>query len=93
MSRYKITIQYNGRNFSGFQTQKNKSGIQDKIESSIFKLNNEKIVKVYGASRTDSGVHALGQVAHFDINSQYQTLKFECLESLRSKCLLLQLKI
>ena len=70
MSRYKITIQYNGRNFSGFQTQKNKSGIQDKIESSIFKLNNEKIVKVYGASRTDSGVHALGQVAHFDINSQ-----------------------
>ena len=36
MSRYKITIQYNGRNFSGFQTQKNKSGIQDKIESSIF---------------------------------------------------------
>ena len=70
MSRYKITIQYNGTNFSGFQTQKNKSGIQDKIESSIFKLNNEKIVKVYGASRTDSGVHALGQVAHFDINSQ-----------------------
>ena len=70
MSRYKITIQYNGTNFSGFQSQKNKSGIQDKIESSILKLNNEKKVKIYGGSRTDSGVHALGQVAHFDINSQ-----------------------
>ena len=67
MSRYKITIQYDGNSFSGFQSQKNKSGIQDQIESSIAKLNNNKLVKVYGASRTDAGVHALGQVAHFDI--------------------------
>ena len=70
MSRYKITIQYDGNSFSGFQSQKNKSGIQDQIESSIAKLNNNKLVKVYGASRTDAGVHALGQVAHFDIISQ-----------------------
>ena len=70
MSRYKITIQYDGNSFSGFQSQKNKSGIQDQIESSIAKLNNNKLVKVYGASRTDAGVHALGQVAHFDIVSQ-----------------------
>ena len=70
MSRYKITIQYDGNSFSGFQSQKNKSGIQNQIESSIVKLNNNKLVKVYGASRTDAGVHALGQVAHFDIISQ-----------------------
>ena len=70
MSRYKITIQYDGNSFSGFQSQKNKSGIQNQIESSIAKLNNNKIVKVFGASRTDAGVHALGQVAHFDIVSQ-----------------------
>ena len=70
MSRYKITIQYDGNSFSGFQSQKNKLGIQDQIESSIAKLNNNKLVKVYGASRTDAGVHALGQVAHFDIVSQ-----------------------
>ena len=70
MSRYKITIQYDGNSFSGFQSQKNKSGIQNQIESSIAKLNNNKLVKVYGASRTDAGVHALGQVAHFDIVSQ-----------------------
>ncbi len=70
MSRYKIIIQYDGNNFSGFQSQKNKSGIQDQIESSLSNLNNNKLVKVFGASRTDAGVHALGQVAHFDIISQ-----------------------
>ena len=42
MSRYKIVIQYDGTNFSGFQSQKNQSGIQDNIESSISKLNNDK---------------------------------------------------
>ncbi len=72
MSRYKIIIQYDGTNFSGFQSQKNQNGIQDKIESSILVLNNNKKVKVYGASRTDSGVHALGQVAHFDLDSNLE---------------------
>ena len=70
MSRYKIVIQYDGTNFSGFQSQKNQSGIQDNIESSISKLNNDKKIKIYGASRTDAGVHALGQVAHFNLDSK-----------------------
>ena len=70
MNRYKIVIQYDGTNFSGFQSQKNQRGIQDKIESSISKLNNENKIKIYGASRTDAGVHALGQVAHFDLDSK-----------------------
>ena len=69
MNRYKIKIQYDGSNFSGFQSQKDNSGIQNKIESSITMLNNKNSVKLYGASRTDSGVHALGQVAHFDLNT------------------------
>ena len=55
MSRYKIVIQYDGTNFSGFQSQKNQSGIQDNIEYSISKLNNDKKIKIYGASRTDAG--------------------------------------
>ena len=70
MRRYKITIQYDGTNFSGFQSQKNNTGIQDKIESSIASLNHNKKVRIYGASRTDAGVHALGQVAHFDLDSK-----------------------
>jgi tRNA pseudouridine38-40 synthase len=69
MNRYRIKIQYDGSNFSGFQSQKDNSGIQNKIESSIAMLNKKKFVKLYGASRTDSGVHALGQIAHFDLNT------------------------
>ena len=72
MNRYKIVIQYDGTNFSGFQSQKNQRGIQDKIESSTSKLNNENKIKIYGASRTDAGVHALGQVAHFNLDSNLE---------------------
>ena len=75
MNRYKIVIQYDGTNFSGFQSQKDHSGIQDKIEYSISKLNNENKIKIYGASRTDAGVHALGQVAHFDLDSKLSDKK------------------
>ncbi|MFL2485077.1 MAG: tRNA pseudouridine(38-40) synthase TruA [Candidatus Neomarinimicrobiota bacterium] len=69
MSRYKITIQYDGLDFSGFQSQKNLNTIQDKIEHSLSFLNENNLIRLSGASRTDSGVHALGQVAHFDLNT------------------------
>ena len=68
MSRYKITIQYDGLSFSGFQSQKNLNTIQDKIEYSLSFLNKNNLIRVLGASRTDAGVHALGQVAHFDLD-------------------------
>jgi tRNA pseudouridine38-40 synthase len=69
MSRYKITIQYDGLDFSGFQSQKNLNTIQDKIEYSLSFLNENNLIRLSGASRTDSGVHALGQVAHFDLDT------------------------
>ena len=69
MSRYKIIIQYDGSDFSGFQSQKNLNTIQDKIEYSLSFLNKNNLIRLSGASRTDSGVHALGQVAHFDLNT------------------------
>ena len=69
MSRYKITIQYDGLDFSGFQSQKNLNTIQDKIEHSLSFLNENNLIRLSGASRTDSGVHALGQVAHFDLDT------------------------
>ena len=69
MSRYKITIQYDGLDFFGFQSQKNLNTIQDKIEHSLSFLNENNLIRLSGASRTDSGVHALGQVAHFDLNT------------------------
>lgn len=69
MSRYKITVQYDGLAFSGFQSQKNLNTIQDKIEHSLSFLNENNLIRLSGASRTDSGVHALGQVAHFDFDT------------------------
>ena len=69
MNRYKMLIQYNGFGFSGFQSQKSLNTIQDKIEHSLSFLNNKSLIRISGASRTDAGVHALGQVAHFDLNT------------------------
>ena len=69
MNRYKITIQYDGSDFFGFQSQKDSNTIQNKIEKSLSFLNNNKPINIIGASRTDSGVHALGQIAHFDLKT------------------------
>jgi tRNA pseudouridine38-40 synthase len=65
--RYKIEIEYKGTAYNGWQRQKNGLSIQQTIEDVIFELFNQKTA-VVGAGRTDAGVHALGQVAHFDLN-------------------------
>ena len=64
MFKYKIIIEYDGSNFVGWQKQDNGNSIQESIEKAIIKITSEKIT-VFGAGRTDSGVHAKGQVAHF----------------------------
>ena len=69
MPRYKITIEYDGTPFVGWQFQKNGQSIQEVIQKAIFNFSNEKVV-VIGAGRTDSGVHALAQVAHFDLQKK-----------------------
>ena len=66
MQRYKIKIEYEGTPFVGWQFQKNGPSIQEVLQKAIFNFSNEKVV-VIGAGRTDSGVHALAQVAHFDL--------------------------
>ena len=69
MQRYKIKIEYEGTPFVGWQYQKNGESIQEVLQKAISNLSNEKII-VTGAGRTDSGVHALGQVAHFDLKKK-----------------------
>ncbi len=69
MRNIKITIQYNGKNYCGWQKQNNSPGIQGTIEKAIFDITGEE-VKITGSGRTDAGVHALGQVANFKTNSQ-----------------------
>ncbi len=68
MIRIKLTIEYDGSNYVGWQKQKNGRSVQQQIEDCLEKLFKEKI-NIYGAGRTDAGVHALGQVAHFDLNN------------------------
>lgn len=66
MPRYKITIEYLGTGLAGWQKQLNYPSIQGLLEAAINKFSNEE-VNVHAAGRTDAGVHALGQVAHFDL--------------------------
>ena len=69
MQRYKIKIEYEGTPFVGWQFQKNGQSIQEVLQKAIFNFSKEKVI-VTGAGRTDSGVHALAQVAHFDLKKK-----------------------
>ena len=71
MQRYKIKIEYEGTPFVGWQFQKNGRSIQEVLQKAIFNFSKERVV-VIGAGRTDSGVHALAQVAHFDLKKKIE---------------------
>ena len=74
MQRYKIYIEYDGTPFVGWQFQKNGLSIQKALQDAIFNFSKEKVV-VTGAGRTDSGVHALAQIAHFDLKKKIEKKK------------------
>jgi len=67
MTRWRITVEYDGTGYVGWQRQDNGPSIQQSLEEAVHKFCGE-TVRVFGAGRTDAGVHALGQVAHFDID-------------------------
>ena len=70
MARFKLTIEYDGCGFVGWQRQKNGLGVQQSFEDAVFAFSGEN-ARVFGAGRTDTGVHALGQVAHFDLVGKF----------------------
>ncbi|WP_319483579.1 tRNA pseudouridine(38-40) synthase TruA [uncultured Cohaesibacter sp.] len=74
MPRYKLLIEYDGRPFSGWQRQDNAPSVMELIEDSIHTFTHERIT-LFGAGRTDSGVHATGQVAHFDLERDWHSQK------------------
>ncbi|MBT6113212.1 MAG: tRNA pseudouridine synthase A [Candidatus Marinimicrobia bacterium] len=70
MARYKIKIQYDGSAFFGWQLQSKDRTVQGEIEKALLSFSNESRIIVNGAGRTDTGVHATGQVAHFDLETR-----------------------
>lgn len=68
MPRFKLTVEYDGRPYCGWQRQKESPSVQAVIEDALLILNDGERVVVHGSGRTDAGVHGLGQVAHIDLD-------------------------
>jgi tRNA pseudouridine38-40 synthase len=67
--RFKLTIEYAGTRYSGWQIQKNAKTIQGEIDRAVRTITGRKDFELYGSGRTDAGVHAAGQVAHLDVST------------------------
>ena len=80
--RYFITFSYDGSDFSGYQKQPKKRTVQGELESVLKKINGDKEVSVVASGRTDAGVHAINQKAHFDLHSSIE--KDKLLHSINS---------
>jgi tRNA pseudouridine38-40 synthase len=67
--RFKLTVEYAGTRYSGWQIQKNARTIQGEIDRAVRTVTGRKDFELYGSGRTDAGVHALAQVAHLDVST------------------------
>jgi len=74
MPRYRVTLEYDGTPFVGWQRQANGRSVQETVEAAIPKFTGE-AVRVAAAGRTDAGVHAAGQVIHFDLARDFPAAK------------------
>lgn len=74
MPRYKLTIEYDGTPFSGWQRQTARPSVQQALEEAILGMSGE-VVTTQAAGRTDAGVHALGQVAHVDLSKAWDPFR------------------
>ena len=73
--RYKITFSYDGTLFHGYQKQDGYRSVEECFENALYNINNHTETKIYSSGRTDRGVHAKGQVAHFDLDSNMELFR------------------
>ena len=69
MPRFKLTIEYAGTRYSGWQIQKNARTVQGELDRAIRAVTTRSKFELYGSGRTDAGVHALAQIAHLDVST------------------------
>src|SRR5712691_3214721 len=67
MARFKVTLEYAGTRYSGWQIQKNARTVQGELTRVVRDITGQREFEIYGSGRTDAGVHALEQVAHLDV--------------------------
>ncbi|MGH9321204.1 MAG: tRNA pseudouridine(38-40) synthase TruA [Vicinamibacteria bacterium] len=70
MARFKLALEYAGTRYSGWQIQKNARTVSGELRRVVSEVTNQREVQIYGSGRTDAGVHALGQVAHLDVETR-----------------------
>ncbi len=75
--RYRIDFSYDGTNFNGYQLQPNLRTVQNELEKAVSYLNRQTYTQVQSSGRTDKGVHALNQVAHFDLDVEIPLYKIK----------------
>ena len=68
--RFRLLVEYAGTRYSGWQVQKNARTVAGEIERAVAECTGAKKFELYGSGRTDAGVHAIGQVAHLDVDSR-----------------------
>lgn len=82
--RLKLTLAYDGRPYAGYATQPNGETVQDRVEAALQEITKEPL-RIHHAGRTDAGVHALGQVVHFDAPASSTMNPFNYLPAINSK--------
>ena len=76
--RYLVKFSYDGTNYYGYQKQPGKRTVEGELENALYNINNHMQTKIYSSGRTDRGVHALAQTAHFDVNVSITLYKLKC---------------
>lgn len=83
MPRWKLTVEYRGSHYRGWQRQEGQASVQQALEEAIIGFSGQE-ARVHAAGRTDAGVHALGQVAHFDLDYKQEMTGFAMVNALNA---------